>query len=263
MVGTSNAGAATATQPQPPSTSTLNGGGEPSEYSVNSFKPLLSKLLLRPQEFTPSDLRLALQHLASGQISNAQTGSFLASLRINNVWREPEMVEVVVKVMKELSGNVDVGGSGNVCDWTMTGESALSVSTVLLDVLRWGHQERKPYCQSPSMLTRPLRTGPERRSTGSHRRSWGRLQSVQARQRLLSMAFHSFLWRYPHLPVRPNEYAPSLLPYQGCVFTPRTLPPHLHTSIRTSARKDQPAQARARLPDDIPPAGESDIAGKP
>jgi len=102
------------------------------EYSIVTFKPLLSKLLLRPQTFTPEDLRLSLQHLASGQISNAQTGSFLAALRSNDVWREPEMVEVIVKVMKELSGNVDVGGSGNVCDWTMTGESALSVLNIAL-----------------------------------------------------------------------------------------------------------------------------------
>ncbi|CAD6569626.1 MAG: anthranilate phosphoribosyltransferase [Cyphobasidiales sp. Tagirdzhanova-0007] len=102
------------------------------EYSVATFKPLLSKLLQRPESFTPADLRLALLHFASRQISSAQTGSFLASLKVTNVWRKPELVQVLVGFMQDLSGSVKVGASGNICDWTFTGESGLSVINVAL-----------------------------------------------------------------------------------------------------------------------------------
>lgn len=97
------------------------------DMSVTSFKPLLSKLLQHPDNYTPDDLRLALHHLASGQISHAQTGSFLAALKVTEVWRKPELVQVLVEVMHGLSGRVKVGKEGQVCDWTFTGESALSV----------------------------------------------------------------------------------------------------------------------------------------
>lgn len=111
-------------------TAMQNGTSSSTEpYSINSFKPLLSKLLRNPPEFTPQDLRLALLHLASGQISHAQTGSFLAALRLAKVVdTDREMVSAVVDVLTELSGSVKVGGEGQVCDWTMTGNSALSVS---------------------------------------------------------------------------------------------------------------------------------------
>lgn len=97
-------------------------------YSINTFKPLLSKLLRQPDSFSPSDLQEALLHLASGKVSHAQTGSFLASLKVTNVWRRPQLVQVLVKFMKDLSGNVNVGTEGNICDWTFTGESGLTVS---------------------------------------------------------------------------------------------------------------------------------------
>lgn len=104
--------------------------GPSGQYSVNSFKPLISKLLGRPDSFTPSDLRLALFHLIHGEVSQAQTGSFLASLRATEVWCKPGMVHVLVEVMRDLSGNVRLAGEGNICDWTMTGDSALSVRTL-------------------------------------------------------------------------------------------------------------------------------------
>lgn len=37
------------------------------------------------------------------------------------------MVQVQVQVFSELSGNIKVGGEGHICDWTLTGESRLSV----------------------------------------------------------------------------------------------------------------------------------------
>lgn len=108
------------------------GNGEPSELSVNTFKPLLSKLLSRPQEFSPEDLRLSLLHVASGNVAHAQTGSFLAALRMVDNWRKPENVHIIVEVLSDLCGKVQVGGEGNICDWTLTGDSALSVINVAL-----------------------------------------------------------------------------------------------------------------------------------
>lgn len=102
--------------------------GHASTYSVSSFKPLLSKLLNSPSTFTPDDLRSALLHIASNQTSHAQTGSFLATLKIRNVVEEnPEMIAVLVRTLTELSGKVDIGAEGQVCDLTWTGGSAMSV----------------------------------------------------------------------------------------------------------------------------------------
>lgn len=100
-----------------------------SNMNVNTFKPLLSKLLQRPEEFTPEDMREALIHVVTGSASHAQMGSFLASLRVSDVWRKPDMVQVQVQVFSELSGNIKVGGEGHICDWTLTGESRLSVGS--------------------------------------------------------------------------------------------------------------------------------------
>lgn len=99
---------------------------------INTFKPLLSKLLQRPQEFTADDMRSALIHVVTGAASHAQMGSFLASLRVSDVWRKPDMVQVQAQVFSELSGNIKVGGEGHICDWTLTGESRLSVGYTLL-----------------------------------------------------------------------------------------------------------------------------------
>lgn len=98
-----------------------------SNMDINTFKPLLSKLLQRPQEFTAEDMRSALIHVVTGAASHAQMGSFLASLRVSDVWRKPDMVQVQAQVFSELSGNIKVGGEGHICDWTLTGESRLSV----------------------------------------------------------------------------------------------------------------------------------------
>lgn len=112
--GTSNSSTSAAT-----SSSTMN---------INTFKPLLSKLLKNPEQFTPEEMRQALIHVVTGSASHSQMGSFLACLKVNDLWRQPDMVQIQVKVFSELSGNIKVGGEGHICDWTLTGESRLSVS---------------------------------------------------------------------------------------------------------------------------------------
>lgn len=110
-------------------------GHPASSYSVNSFKPLLSKLLSRPADFSNDDLRQAILHVASGLISHAQTGSFLAAMRASNILdADPAKVAVLVDVLTQLSGHVKVGGEGQVCDWTMTGGSAMSVRSAIHSV---------------------------------------------------------------------------------------------------------------------------------
>lgn len=103
---------------------------EVAAMNLNTFKPLLSKLLQRPQDYTTEDMRLALIHVVSGSTTHAQMGSFLASLRVTDIWRKPDMVQVLVKVLDDLGGAIKVGGEGYICDWTLTGESRLSVSTL-------------------------------------------------------------------------------------------------------------------------------------
>lgn len=119
---------------QPNGLSSLSGGANASSststsqsMNINTFKPLLSKLLQKPADFTPEDMRQALIHVVTGAASHAQMGSFLASLRVSDVWRKPDMVQVQAQVFSELSGNIKVGGEGHICDWTLTGESRLSV----------------------------------------------------------------------------------------------------------------------------------------
>jgi anthranilate phosphoribosyltransferase len=109
----------------------VNAAVNGSLYDVNSFKPILSKLLKQPDAFSPDDLKLALVHIASGKISHAQTGSFLATLKVTDVWRKPQLVQVLVQELNGLAGSVSVGSQGNICDWTFTGESGLSVSYLL------------------------------------------------------------------------------------------------------------------------------------
>lgn len=144
----------------PPSTAANGRHPDLPEYTIQSFKPLLSKLLKDPDTYTPQDMRLALEHLASGQIAHAQSGSFLATLKVTEVWRRPEMIEVLVRTMDQLSGKVKVGGHGHVCDWTWTGESALSVRCYIDGVSRgcYSTDGNCMHCMVLLMMTSRRRT---------------------------------------------------------------------------------------------------------
>ena len=186
------------------------------EYTIQTFKPLLAKLLQRPSEYTPADLRAALEHLASGHISHAQTGSFLAGLKVTEVWRRPDLVEIIVRFMNHLSGKVKVGAKGHVCDLTWTGESALSVINVALPagIIAAGAGCRvvKVCSDTASDLTRK-----------GHRRSADHLRVCSTATHLPLGHPHRALATFsPHSPSQPPPSLPSHSPKSHSPGTSRS-----------------------------------------
>ncbi|KAJ3559447.1 hypothetical protein NP233_g11261 [Leucocoprinus birnbaumii] len=72
------------------------------EYSIKTFRPLLSKLVQTPEYFTPNDLRDALNHLFTPDVLHpAQIGAFLTALHIHRVERRPENLSAAAAVLRE------------------------------------------------------------------------------------------------------------------------------------------------------------------
>lgn len=72
-----------------------------SDYTANSFKPLLVKLVETPEYFTPDDLKLALEHIFTPDILlPAQIGAFLTALHIHRVERRPESLAAAAAVLR-------------------------------------------------------------------------------------------------------------------------------------------------------------------
>jgi anthranilate phosphoribosyltransferase len=73
-----------------------------SEYSIDTFKPLLRKLVETPEYFTSEDLKLALNHLFTPDaIHPAQIGSFLTALHVERIERRPESLAAAAAVLRE------------------------------------------------------------------------------------------------------------------------------------------------------------------
>ncbi|KAF9013548.1 anthranilate phosphoribosyltransferase, TrpD [Cyathus striatus] len=80
-----------------------------SEYSQQTFKPLLNKLVQTPEYFSPDDLKLALNHLFTPDaVHPAQIGAFLAALHINRVERRPESLAAAASVLRERALKAEV-----------------------------------------------------------------------------------------------------------------------------------------------------------
>lgn len=74
------------------------------QFTSNSFKPLLNKLVQTPEYFSPNDLKLALHHLFTPDaLHPAQIGAFLTALHINRVERRPESLAAAASVLREKS----------------------------------------------------------------------------------------------------------------------------------------------------------------
>ncbi|KAH7913354.1 glycosyl transferase family, a/b domain-containing protein [Hygrophoropsis aurantiaca] len=72
-----------------------------SEYTPESFKALLGKLVKTPEYFTPDDLKSALNHLFTPDaVLPAQIGSFLTALHIERVERRPEALAAAADVLR-------------------------------------------------------------------------------------------------------------------------------------------------------------------
>ncbi|KAH7927668.1 anthranilate phosphoribosyltransferase [Leucogyrophana mollusca] len=72
-----------------------------SEYTPESFKVLLGKLVKTPEYFTPDDLKSALSHLFTPDaVLPAQIGSFLTALHVERVERRPESLAAAADVLR-------------------------------------------------------------------------------------------------------------------------------------------------------------------
>ncbi|PPQ69022.1 hypothetical protein CVT25_004380 [Psilocybe cyanescens] len=72
------------------------------EYTAQSFRLLLNKLVQTPEYFTADDVREALSHLFTPDILHpAQIGAFLTALHIHRVERRPESLAAAASVLRE------------------------------------------------------------------------------------------------------------------------------------------------------------------
>lgn len=79
------------------------------EYSSDSFKPLLKRLVETPEYFSSKDLQIALNHLFTPNTLLAeQIGAFLTALHINRVERRPESLTVAASILRERSLKAEV-----------------------------------------------------------------------------------------------------------------------------------------------------------
>ncbi|KAF8964243.1 anthranilate phosphoribosyltransferase, TrpD [Flammula alnicola] len=95
-----------------------------SDYTAQSFRPLLDKLVQTPEYFGPDDLKEALNHLFTPDVLHpAQIGAFLTALHIHRVERRPDSLAAAASVLREralkaavqdLEGDfvVDIVGTG-------------------------------------------------------------------------------------------------------------------------------------------------------
>ncbi|KAF9221045.1 anthranilate phosphoribosyltransferase, TrpD [Gyrodon lividus] len=71
------------------------------DYTSDTFKVLLGKLVKTPEHFTPDDLRVALEHLFTPDAAHpAQIGAFLAAMHIERVERRPENLAAAADVLR-------------------------------------------------------------------------------------------------------------------------------------------------------------------
>lgn len=105
------------------------------QYTSDTFKPLLHKLVATPEYFTPEDLRLALEHVFTpGAVHHAQIGAFLTALHVNRVERRPESLAAAANVLREraLKATIEADDIDFVVDIVGTGgdgHNTFNVST--------------------------------------------------------------------------------------------------------------------------------------
>lgn len=79
------------------------------EYTSQTFRLLLNKLVQTPEYFGPEDLKEALNHLFTPDVLHpAQIGAFLTALHIHRVERRPESLAAAASVLRERALKADV-----------------------------------------------------------------------------------------------------------------------------------------------------------
>jgi len=72
------------------------------EYTAQSFRPLLNKLVQTPEYFCAAEIKEALNHLFTPDtLHPAQIGAFLTALHIHRVERRPESLTAAASVLRE------------------------------------------------------------------------------------------------------------------------------------------------------------------
>ncbi len=72
------------------------------EYSMQTFRPLLARLVQTPEYFSANDLKEALNHLFTPDLLDpTQIGAFLVALHIQRVERRPESLSAAAAVLRE------------------------------------------------------------------------------------------------------------------------------------------------------------------
>ncbi|KAH8082461.1 glycosyl transferase [Cristinia sonorae] len=70
-------------------------------FTSDTFKPLLEKLVKKPEYFTPRDVSLALEHIFTPDVVlPVQIGAFLTALHVNRVERRPESLAAAADVLR-------------------------------------------------------------------------------------------------------------------------------------------------------------------
>lgn len=71
------------------------------EYSPDTFKALLKKLVQSPIDFTPEDCGAAFEHLAVDAAAPAQAGAFLTALTLSGLDSQPALVAACADVLRK------------------------------------------------------------------------------------------------------------------------------------------------------------------
>ena len=103
------------------------------EYTAQSFRSLLNKLVQTPENFCAADIKEAFNHLFTPDtLHPAQIGAFLAALHIHRVERRPESLVAAANVLREKAFSVIVQDSENdfVVDMVGTGGDGYNLFNV-------------------------------------------------------------------------------------------------------------------------------------
>ncbi|WRT70722.1 anthranilate phosphoribosyltransferase [Kwoniella shivajii] len=72
-----------------------------SQYTPETFKVLLKKLVQSPDQFTPEDCAQCFRHLCVQGASDAQAGAFLTALALSGLESSPDIVAACASVLRE------------------------------------------------------------------------------------------------------------------------------------------------------------------